>query len=89
LLGILTPEARAGVTPDYSKDVSYAYYQALKLGFQDGFFQRGDVAYPDFREDGVSGDTYPGYYCFVRDAFGMDDRVSKTILRRVLVEGCW
>ncbi|PVH74543.1 hypothetical protein DL98DRAFT_593983 [Cadophora sp. DSE1049] len=80
-LGILNPSSRAKVIVDYSKDVSYVYYQALKIGLEELYGERNDVVIPK------RGDTtYLAYYCDVRDMFGIEDRESLGILRRVLDE---
>ncbi|KAE8443939.1 hypothetical protein EG329_001249 [Mollisiaceae sp. DMI_Dod_QoI] len=84
LLGLLDERTRAKVQPDYTKPVSYAYYQALKIGLQELYGERRGVIYPDQWEGTV--DSYLGYYCDARDAFGMEDGESLSILRRVLDE---
>jgi hypothetical protein len=83
LLGMLDESSGARVEPDYTKGVSYAYYQALKIGLWELYRDRGVVAFPDRRE---SHGTYLGYYCDTRDAFGMADGESVSILRQVLSE---
>ena len=83
-LGIIHPRSKARVKPDYTKDVSYAYYQALKVGFQELYLERGAVEFPDNGK--YENDPYLGYYCDVRDAFGMADGESMSILRQVLGE---
>lgn len=83
LLGMLDESSGARVEPDYTKGVSYAYYQALKIGLWELYCDRGVVASPDRRE---SHGTYLGYYCDTRDAFGMADGESVSILRQVLSE---
>jgi Heterokaryon incompatibility protein (HET) len=83
LLGMLDESSAARVEPDYTKGVSYAYYQALKIGLWELYCDRKVVAFPDQREsDGM----YLGYYCDTRDAFGMADGESVSILRQVLSE---
>ncbi|CZR62989.1 uncharacterized protein PAC_12886 [Phialocephala subalpina] len=79
-LGILNEKSRAKVDVDYEKDVSYAYYQALKIGLQELYAERGVVVIPE------RSTTYIAYYCDVRDAFGIEDRESLKILRLVLDE---
>lgn len=84
VLGILHDGHRVRV--DYEEGIEFAFYQALKLGFQDSHLRREDVLYPEDPDVGTH-DTYLGYYCFIRDAFGMkDDNVSIGLLRRVLKE---
>lgn len=83
LLGMLDESSGARVEPDYTKGVSYAYYQALKIGLWELYCDRGVVASPNRRE---SHGTYLGYYCDTRDAFGMADGESVSILRQVLGE---
>jgi hypothetical protein len=80
---MLDESSGARVEPDYTKGVSYAYYQALKIGLWELYCDRGVVAFPDRRE---SHGMYLGYYCDTRDAFGMADGESVSILRQVLSE---
>jgi hypothetical protein len=83
LLGILDESSGARVEPDYTEGVSYAYYQALKIGLWELYCDRGVMAFLNRRE---SHGTYLGYYCDTRDAFGMADMESVSILRQVLGE---
>jgi hypothetical protein len=86
LLGLLNEKSRAKVKPDYSKDVSYAHYQALKIGLEELYFEHGSIAsgFENPHREGSS--AYMGYYCDVRDAFNMDETRSVVALRRVLDE---
>lgn len=83
LLGIMDDSASAAVQPDYTRGVSYAYYQALKLGLQELYLEYGAVEFG--RHENADG-AYLGYYCDMRDAFGMEDGESLSILRQVLRE---
>jgi hypothetical protein len=85
LLGIIHPRSRARVKPDYTRDVGYTYYQALKAGFQELYHERSSVGLA-FSDGKYMDDAYLGFYCDVRDAFGIADRESLLILRRVLGE---
>ena len=82
LLGILAERSRAKVRPDYTKDVSYAYYQALKIGLEELYLERGAVTLHP-RDTSAA---YLQYYCDVRDAFKMADGESISILQQVLRE---
>jgi hypothetical protein len=84
LLGLLNERSRARVEVNYERDVSYAYYQALKFGLQELCGESSSVAFPDFRS--YMDEGYLAYYCDVRDAFSMDDGESLSILRQVLGE---
>ncbi|KAH8674516.1 heterokaryon incompatibility protein-domain-containing protein [Tricladium varicosporioides] len=84
LMGILNKRSRARVEPNYRRDVSYAYYQALKIGLQELSAEGNIVSLPDHRLDADC--SYLAYYCEVRDAFRMEDGLSLSILRRVLDE---
>lgn len=84
LLGILHERSRARIDVDYREDVSYAYYQALKVGLQELYFERGDLVH--LRGYGDEDHTYFAYYCDARDAFRIEDGQSLLILRRVLGE---
>ncbi|KAF8858846.1 hypothetical protein BDZ45DRAFT_621987 [Acephala macrosclerotiorum] len=80
-LGILNQRSRAKIIVDYSKDISYVYYQALKIGLEELYTERSGVVVPK------QGDTtYLAYYCDVRDMFGIEDRDRLKILRWVLDE---
>ncbi|TAQ86636.1 hypothetical protein B7494_g5061 [Chlorociboria aeruginascens] len=79
-LGLIHQRSRAKVKPDYSRDVKYAYYQTLKIGLEEMYYD----ARPLFSDR--NRDTYLGYYCDVRDAFCMADGESLSILRHVLDE---
>jgi hypothetical protein len=83
LLGIIHPRSRARVKPDYTREVSHTYYQALKVGYQELYHERGVLA---FSHSGFMDDEYLGYYCDVRDSFGIADGESLSILREVLGE---
>ncbi|KUJ12985.1 uncharacterized protein LY89DRAFT_652373 [Mollisia scopiformis] len=83
-LGILNEKSRAKVDVDYRKDVSYAFYQALKIGIQEIFLEHGGVVYPDDRN--CKSSDYLAFYCDVRDAFGIDDKETLVILGKVLEE---
>ena len=63
------------IMPDYTKDVDYAFYQALKIGLDELHFEVG-VKYGD--------GEYLGYYCDVRDAFGISEGPSRSILQKVI-----
>lgn len=84
LLGILDQRITATVQPDYTKGVDYAYYQALKIGYQELYREQGILSFPECCER-LSGE-YLGYYCDVRDAFRMANRESVLILQEVLAE---
>jgi hypothetical protein len=83
-LGILNEHSRARVEVDYKRDLSYAYYQALKIGLQELHGERSSVVFPDVRS--YVGEGYLAYYCDVRDAFSIQDGESLKILRQVLGE---
>lgn len=83
-LGIIKQSSRAKVNPDYTKDVSYAYRQALRVGFEeicDEFW-----AAPSPRAGVEMYRTCLAYYCDARDAFGMGDAESMAILQDVVDE---
>ncbi len=82
LMGILKESSRARVQADYTRDVNYAYYQALKIGYEELSTQRGFASLHGRDMD----DSYVMYYCDVRDAFGIEDGHSLSILKRVLSE---
>ncbi|KAF5007610.1 hypothetical protein FDECE_6074 [Fusarium decemcellulare] len=84
LLGILNETSRSKVEPDYGRSVSYAYYQALKVGIEEiwpGDKVTGQSDWIEYTEG-----AFVGYYCDARDAFGLEDEVSIPILRQVLKE---
>ncbi|ORY60666.1 heterokaryon incompatibility protein-domain-containing protein [Pseudomassariella vexata] len=83
-LGILNERSRERVVPDYTKDVRYALYQALRLGIEELYCEHSSVTQP-FRNVHANG-AYLGYYCDVRDAFNMDNDETMPILRQVLLE---
>ncbi|ERF76372.1 hypothetical protein EPUS_07079 [Endocarpon pusillum Z07020] len=85
LLGILDERTRARVEPDYTKGVSHAFYQALKIGLQELHCDSGVVSCP---KEAALG-RYLAYYCDARDAFGMADGESISLLRQVLSELCF
>jgi hypothetical protein len=84
LLGILNERSRAQVKADYTQDISYAYYQALKIGLQELQFQN----YWEVSLFNRNNEDYGAlaYFCDVRDAFGIEDGQSLSILQRVLGE---
>ncbi|KAL7621637.1 hypothetical protein AAE478_008964 [Parahypoxylon ruwenzoriense] len=83
-LGILKESSRAKVNPDYTKNVSDAYRQALKIGLEeisDEFSMVGDVnRTSEMEKESLA------YYCDVRDAFGIADGESMEILKGVAAE---
>lgn len=85
LLGILNERSRAAVEADYRRGVEYAYYQALKVGLQELHSERNSIIMSLYR-DSDGQDSYLGYYCDVRDAFGIKDGQSLKILRQILDE---
>jgi hypothetical protein len=84
LIGILDERTRASVEPDYTRGVSHAYYQTLKIGYQELYREDGSLLLPE-RCEKLTG-PYLGYYCDARDAFRMADRESVAILPQVLGE---
>ncbi|KAI0376988.1 HET-domain-containing protein [Hypomontagnella monticulosa] len=85
-LGMLKESRRAQVDIDYTKGVSYAYRQALKIGLEEiGGDYWAEVYH---REPDVLYDMCLGYYCDARDAFGMGDDESMSILQQVITELC-
>ena len=64
--------------------MSYAFYQAPKIGLHEIYRKRGVVTFlhPHEESDGA----YLGYHCDARDAFGMAEGDSVFILRQVLGE---
>ncbi|KAJ3547637.1 hypothetical protein NM208_g1409 [Fusarium decemcellulare] len=82
LLGILNETSRGKVKPDYGRSVSYACYQALKVGIEECW----STDYPTNRWIEYTEGTFIDFYCDARDAFGLDDEVSIPILRQVLKE---
>ncbi|OTA58833.1 HET-domain-containing protein, partial [Hypoxylon sp. EC38] len=83
-LGVLKDSSRAKVNPDYNMPVSYAYRQALKVGLVEiggGYWARSYVKRPERVYS-----TSISYYCNARDAFGMDDTESMSILQEVISE---
>ncbi|KAI1370223.1 HET-domain-containing protein [Hypoxylon crocopeplum] len=83
-LGILKDSSRAKVNPDYTKDINYAYRQALKIGLEEiggeywtwPYARRADNTYA----------ICLAYYCDVREAFGMGDDESMSMWRDVVSE---
>ena len=84
LLGLLNETSRGKVKPDYSRSISYAYYQALKVGMAEIWPPDTATNEPQWIED-IEG-AFVRYYCDARDAFGLEDEVSIPILRQVLKE---
>ncbi|KAI3323169.1 heterokaryon incompatibility protein-domain-containing protein [Xylariaceae sp. AK1471] len=82
-LGILNERARGRVKLDYTKDKKFAYYQTLKIGFEEIYGEEGSTVYLCPRGERV---PYIAFYCDARDAFGMGDEESLRILRDVLKE---
>ena len=84
LLGLVNDRTRARINIDYTKDVGYAYYQALKAGLQELIPEWDSKAVATWRRDYDI--SYLGYYCDVRDAFGLQEEQSKSVLRQVIEE---
>ncbi|KAI2619762.1 HET-domain-containing protein [Hypomontagnella submonticulosa] len=85
-LGMLKESRRAQVDIDYTKEVGYAYRQALKIGLGE---IGGDYwAEAHYWEPDVLYGTCLGYYCDARDAFGMGDDESMSILQEIITELC-
>ncbi len=82
LLGLLDDRTRARIKPDYTRDVDYAFRQALQIGLEELCGHRNGRP---FLSDGA-GYTRLGYYCDLRDAFGLSDERARSILREVLDE---
>ncbi|CAH0027011.1 unnamed protein product [Clonostachys rhizophaga] len=80
LLGILHEDTRAQIKPDYGRGVIYAFYQALSVGLQ-RLFPIEDRTIGEQFLDGKR--SYISYYCDVRNAFSLDDEITKPILRQV------
>ncbi|KAH9908609.1 heterokaryon incompatibility protein-domain-containing protein [Xylariomycetidae sp. FL2044] len=87
-LGILNERARASIVPDYTKGVTYAFYQALKLGLQEIYAEDEDlVVVSRRRPQGRRRREFDhGYFGDARDAFALDQEVAARVLRRVLDE---
>ncbi|KAI1778841.1 HET-domain-containing protein [Hypoxylon cercidicola] len=83
-LGIIADSSRAKVIPDYTKDITYAYRQALKIGLEE-IRDEYWTAPGSKRAKGVNMVDL-AYYCNVRDAFDMDDGQSLNILREVVAQ---
>ena len=84
LLGILSERSRVRVGPDYTKDVGYAFRQALNIGLEEIYHGHGTLARSN--QQGDLGSEYLGYFCDARDAFGIAEPESISILRHVLNE---
>ncbi|KAI0008323.1 hypothetical protein F4779DRAFT_587768 [Xylariaceae sp. FL0662B] len=85
-LGILKEDSRAKVKPCYTKDVSYAYRQALKLGLEEISHELTPVVFIDRSRQKEADRAYLAYYCDARDSFGMRDVEGMDILRQVIAE---
>ncbi|VUC29176.1 unnamed protein product [Clonostachys rosea] len=83
LLGILQEDTRARIKPDYGKGATYAFYQALNVGLQKLYPIEERIIGDPFLDGNCS---YISYYCDVRNAFSLDDRVTMPILRQVCKE---
>ncbi|KAI1331957.1 heterokaryon incompatibility protein-domain-containing protein [Xylariaceae sp. FL0255] len=88
-LGILNEQARGLVNLDYTKDVTFAYYQALKIGLEEIYGREGsimEVEPPSMSSSKAVHLPYLSFYCHTRDAFGIGDAESMYILKQVLRE---
>ncbi|CAH0058248.1 unnamed protein product [Clonostachys solani] len=83
LLGILHEDTRDQIKPDYGRGAIYAFYQALRVGLL-RLFPIEDRKFGDQFLDADR--SYVYYYCDVRNAFSLDDRVTMPILRQVCKE---
>ena len=84
LLGLVNDRTRAKIKIDYTKGVDYAYYQALKAGLEELFLGWDSKTAP--ASQGAWDISYLGYYCDIRDAFGLQEEQSKSTLRQVIKE---
>ncbi|KAI6089187.1 HET-domain-containing protein [Hypoxylon rubiginosum] len=83
-LGIIADASRAKVDPDYSREVAYAYHQALKIGFEE---IRGEYAAEPYARNAQDAYTkYLAYYCDARDAFRMEEQQSLDVLKEVVTQ---
>jgi len=87
LLGLLDEGSRVKVKPDYTKDIGYAHYQALKIGLEELYFECEALAASRFGTPrGGEYPAYIGFYCDIRDAFCMEETESMLVLKQVLEE---
>ncbi|KAH8889016.1 hypothetical protein GQ53DRAFT_870792 [Thozetella sp. PMI_491] len=84
LLGLMQEHTRARIKPDYGRGIDYAYRQALKIGFEELISER--LPFPSWDHRDRQRGAYLRYFCDARDAFGIPDVQSVTILREVLGE---
>ncbi|KAH8592364.1 heterokaryon incompatibility protein-domain-containing protein [Bisporella sp. PMI_857] len=84
LLGLLNEKSKAKIQPDYQKGKDFAFYQALKIGFEEIYADNYPVDYIESKRRASLG--YWPYYCDSRSAFGMSDAEGARILRQVLGE---
>lgn len=84
ILGLLREETRANIEVDYTKDVGFAFYQALSAGLDEIFRERVPVT-PQKAPTEPDG-AYLQYYYVVRDSFEMDYGDSVGMLRRFVRE---
>jgi hypothetical protein len=82
MLGLLSEASRDNVEPDYGRDVSYAYYQTLKVGIGEIWPKDDGTEHPHWIES-MEG-SFISFYCHARDGFGLEDEVCMPILRQVL-----
>ncbi|PKS11710.1 hypothetical protein jhhlp_001698 [Lomentospora prolificans] len=79
LLGIIHKRSAAAVEVDYSRDVRHAYRQALKVGIQELYWQRGPFARSPW-----SHVPYMTFLRDARDAFGIGEEEAAATVQEVL-----
>ncbi|KAI1080533.1 HET-domain-containing protein [Whalleya microplaca] len=84
-LGLLKDASKAQVRADYTRDVRYAYRQALKLGLEEIYREQEPVVPGDWSRQSGYGE-YLTYFREACDAFGMEEAESVDILSQVVVE---
>ncbi|KAI5924522.1 hypothetical protein F4810DRAFT_709482 [Camillea tinctor] len=83
-LGIMNEYARAQVKPDYTQDVRFAFYQALKIGTHEICTEEAGLANIQHPPHVERLYDYVNYYRDARDAFGIDDIEGLPILRHFM-----
>ncbi|KAI1759582.1 HET-domain-containing protein [Hypoxylon sp. FL1150] len=77
-LGLIAASSRAGVDPDYSRDITYAYDQALKLGLEEIHNEYAATHHPIKPRDAYA--KYLAYY------FNQSFEVLRGVVLRIRIE---
>ncbi|KAI1391858.1 HET-domain-containing protein [Hypoxylon trugodes] len=83
-LGILKDSSRAEVNPDYTMSVTYAFRQALKIGFRE--IEHEHSATADIKNSDEIFRLCLAYYCAAHSVFGIEDYESIVIIQEVVAE---